>query len=203
MGFSPTSRRHYEVDEPELNLNPMMDLFGVLIPAILMMSAAVEVAVINVSAPSIGPSSNDQQQQPDHPPLNVTIIISESGYTVSMLGAPVATIPVADRPTVCSRYRGTRPPPRAKNADRPICQKTEGRMKKTFLVYDNKALTNKLIEIKDEYPDERRVIIQPGPEVEYESIVDVMDSARDVKTEKGEVRSLFDEVVMSPAPPTG
>jgi biopolymer transport protein TolR len=203
MGFNPTSRRHYEVDEPQLNLNPMMDCFGVLIPAILMMSAAVEVAVVNVSAPSIGPSSNDQQKPPDHPPLNVTVIISESGYTLSMLGAPVATIPLVEKPTVCSRYRGTRPPPRAKNLDRPICQKNEGRMQKPFAVYDNKSLTGKLIEIKDEYPDERRLIIQPGPEVEYESIVDVMDAARDVKTEKGEIRALFDEVVMIPGPPTG
>jgi biopolymer transport protein TolR len=203
MGFSPTSKRHYEVDEPELNLNPMMDLFGVLIPAILMMSAAVEVAVINVSAPSIGPSTNEPQQAPPHPPLNVTVVISESGYTVSMLGAPVANLPIVERPTVCSRYRGTRPPPRAKNTDRPICQKNEGRMQKTFAVYDNKGLTGKLIEIKDEYPDERRLIIQPGPEVEYETIVDVMDAARDVKTPKGELRALFDEVVMSPGPPTG
>jgi biopolymer transport protein ExbD len=203
MGFSPTSRRHYEVDEPELNLNPMMDLFGVLIPAILMMSAAVEVAIINVSAPSIGPSTNEAQQQPPHPPLNVTVVISESGYTISMLGAPVATVPVMDRNVICSRYRGTRPPPRSRNMDRPICQKNEGRKQKPFMAYDNKALTQKLIEIKDEYPDERRIIIQPGPEVEYETIVDVMDSARDVKTEKGELRALFDEVVMSPSPPTG
>jgi biopolymer transport protein ExbD len=204
MGFSPTSRRHYELEEPELNLNPMMDLFGVLIPAILMMSAAVEVAVINVSAPSIGPSSADTpQQQPEHPPLNLTVIITESGYTISMMGAPVATLPAVDRPTICSRYRGTRPPPRAKNMDRPVCQKNEGRMKKAFMVYDNKALTSKFIEIKDEYPDERRIIIQPGPEVEYEAIVDVMDAARDVRLPKGELRSLFDEVVMSPGPPTG
>jgi biopolymer transport protein TolR len=203
MGFSPTSRRKYEVDEPDLNLNPMMDMFGVLIPAILMMSAAVEVAVINVSAPSIGPSNSDAQKQPEHPPLNVTIIISESGYTVSMLGQPVASLPIIEKPTVCSRYRGTRPPPRAKNMDRSICQKHEGRAQKQFLTYDNKGLSVKLVEIKDEYPDERRVIIQPGPEVEYESIVDVMDAARDIKTEKGEVRVLFDEVVMSPSPPTG
>ena len=76
-------------------------------------------------------------------------------------------------------------------------------MQKPFAVYDNKALTRKLIDIKDEYPDERRIIIQPGPEVEYEAIVDVMDAARDVKSEKGDIRALFDEVVMSPGPPTG
>ncbi|MBI5509488.1 MAG: biopolymer transporter ExbD [Deltaproteobacteria bacterium] len=203
MGFSPTSKRHYEVDEPELNLNPMMDLFGVLIPALLMMSAAVEVSVINVAAPSIGPSTNADQKPPEHPPLNLTVVISETGYSLSLMGQMAADFPVAERPILCSRYRGTRPTPRARNLDRPICQKSEGRMKKQFLTYDNKGLTNKLVEVKDEFPDERRIIIQPGPEVEYETIVDVMDAARDVKTAKGEIRSLFDEVVMSPGPPGG
>ena len=199
--FSPTSRRQYEVEEPELNLNPMMDMFGVLIPALLMMSAAVEVAVANVHAPSINASSSAEPPElPEHPPLNVTIVITESGFFVQALGQNVATIPVVDKPTLCSRYRGTWPPPRSRNRERAICQKSEGRLQKSFIVYDLSALTAKMVEIKDQYPDERRIIIQPGPEVEYETIVDVMDAARDVRGEKGDLRSLFDEVVMSPSP---
>src|SRR5512137_2393463 len=102
MGFSPTSRRHYEIDEPELNLNPMMDMFGVLIPALLMMSAAVEGAVINIAAPSINPDGAPAtQQQHEHPPLNVTVTISESGYTVSTMGQPIGgktpTFPLVEK----------------------------------------------------------------------------------------------------------
>ncbi len=199
MGFNPTSRRHYEIDEPELNLNPMMDLFGVLIPTMIMLSAAVEVSVINVVAPSIGgePAPGTPPPKTDIP-VNLTVTISDAGYTVTALGQVVAQLPLSERPIVCSRYRGTVPPPRSKNKDRPKCGEKEGQLKKTFLLYDNPALTAKVMDIKNEYPDERRVIVQPGPEVEYETIVDMLDAVRDVKSEKGGVKELFDEVVMSP-----
>ncbi|MBC7794656.1 MAG: hypothetical protein H7Z43_13210, partial [Clostridia bacterium] len=48
------SHRHRESDvEPSLNLNPMMDMFAVLIPALLMLSAVLEISVLNVNVPEI------------------------------------------------------------------------------------------------------------------------------------------------------
>jgi len=53
-------------------------------------------------------------------------------------------------------------------------------------------------ELKDANPTERRIIIGGSREVEYEAIVDVMDTTRDYKEKNGEIRPLFDEVVLSP-----
>jgi biopolymer transport protein TolR len=205
-------RHKVEEEELHLNLNPMMDLFAVLIPALLMMSAVVEVCVLNVSAPAIGGSdSNTPPPQPEKPPLNLTVIITDKGYIVAGSGGVLTgpgvnpqpnqpqqgpTIPLVQRSIVCSRWRGTWPPPRVKNRDQPKC--LEPLEAKTFWIYDTVSLAKKIIEIKDAFPEERRIVIQAEPDVEYESVVDVMDATRDIKDPGGETRILFDEVVLSP-----
>ena len=196
----------------QLNLNPMMDLFAVLIPALLMMSAVVEVTVLNVSAPAIG-GSDTPPPTPEKPPLDLTIVINDGGYIVKGAGGVLAgpganpaplqpdqvpTIPLVQKGVVCSRFRGTWPPPRSRNKDEKVCViPTETR---NFWVYDLDAATRKAVEVKDAYPEERRVIIQANANIEYESVIDLMDAVRDVREASGSNRTLFDEVVLSPAP---
>ncbi len=206
MGFNPSSRVKGSMDqELNLNLNSMMDLFAVLIPALLMMSAVVEIATLNVASPAMDPENTPPPPQNDKPPLNLMVTVLESGYVLFAEGAPIGggdplrpNIPLVEVSVGCSRYRGTRPPPRTKNQDRAACEKKGGAEKMTFLMYDVATLASKVIELKTTHPDERRITIQPGPGVEYESIIDVMDATRDVKEESGEIRLLFDEVLISP-----
>ena len=54
------------------------------------------------------------------------------------------------------------------------------------------------MDLKNENPDEHRIIISADADIEYEALVDVMDVSREVKEPDGEIRSLFDEVVLSP-----
>lgn len=202
-------RRAEGNDLVELNLNSMMDLFAVLIPALLMMSAVVEVCVLNVSAPAIGaPSNSDQPDTPDKPPLNLTVTITDKGYIVAgtgavLNGAPAAagaeqgpTIPIVKKNIVCSRYRNTWPPPRERNRNDAKC--VNPLEERSFWVYDTEALTAKIREIKDAFPEEHRIIIVAEPDIEYESVIDVMDATRDYKDSSGEMRILFDEAVLSP-----
>jgi biopolymer transport protein ExbD len=214
MSYKPSSRRHYEIDEPELNLNPMMDMFGVLIPALLMMTAVVEINCINVSAPSIGSGGSSSQQPSNEIPLNLTVAVNDAGYKIqSAVPGAFAEIPGASGPmsneialplvrrdVLCSRYRETVPPPRDRNKSEPPCGKDKAAAlkKRSFWIYDRPALSEKALAIKNKYPHEIRIIIQPSPDVEYESIVDVMDATRDVRLPSGELQVLFDEVVMSP-----
>lgn len=209
MAKKPSERRNYKEEEMELNLIPMMNLITILIPAVLISVAFVEIAVINVSAPAIG-SSPDQEEQdkPDKPPLNLTVTVTEKGYTVAGSGGVLGgtgeagaaqkgpTIPVIQKSVTCERYLETWPPPRDRNRGSPKCEKPTDQ--RTYWVYDNEALTRKLIDIKDAFPDERRIIIACEPDIEYEVITDVMDSSREIKDPGGELRTLFDEVVLSP-----
>jgi biopolymer transport protein ExbD len=210
MGFNPSARMKAEEEEElNLNLNPMMDMFAVLIPALLMMSTVVEVAIIDISAPSIGPPPPGKEQpKPDAPPLNLKITIMESGYLVTSSvgpapgGAPEpdqkVTFPLIDKTVLCSKYRGTVPPPRNKNKDRQKCSPDKPLDKQPFIVYDIEALHGRIMDFKNAYPSERRVIVEAGADIQYESVVDVMDMTRDHKEASGELRPLFDEIVVSP-----
>lgn len=208
-----SDRHKVELDEPQLNLNSMMDLFAVLIPALLMMSAVVEVSMINVSAPAIGGSdSAAPPPTPEKPPLNLTITITDKGYIVAGSGGVLSgagvdpqpnqpqqgpTIPIIQKNIHCSKYRGTWPPPRSKNRDQRRCEKKDG--ERSFWQYDTAALARKVIDIKDSFPEERRLVIVAEPDIEYESVIDVMDATRDTQAPGGgEIRPLFDEAVLSP-----
>jgi len=193
----------------ELNLTPMMNLIAILIPALLVSTVFVEIAVINVSAPAIGQAPQDQPEpeKPETPPLNLTITVTEKGYNVVGSAGSLAeeaaagenkgpTIPIIQKSVSCSRYVGTMPPPRSKNQGSAKC--AEGEAARTFWVYDREALQKKFVEIKDAFPDERRVVIAAEPDIEFEAITDVMDAGRDVKDPGGEIRTLFDEVILSP-----
>jgi biopolymer transport protein ExbD len=210
MSFSPSSRHREELHEVAINLNPMMDMFAVLIPALLMLSAVVEVAIVEVSAPSIGPSSEPPPKE-DKPPLNLTLTISESGYMLTASGgelagiprvdpnAPMPQIPVKEQPIICSRFRGTTPPPRSRNADRPKCDDKNARDAVMFWGYDNETLNQAMLKIHRDYPDERRLIIAAESAIQYESIIDALDATRVTRLADGSLETMFDQVVLSPA----
>lgn len=209
MARKPSERRNFKDEEMELNLTPMMNLIAILIPVLLLSTAFVEIAVVNVSAPSIGqPSSGEAPDKPDKPPLNLTVTITDKGYIIAASGAVLPgpsnngpTVPTVQRPVSCKKYLGTVPPPREKNRPVGICEpQEEGQPEetKTFVMYDVDTLKGKLVTIKDSFPDERQMIIAAEPDVDFEAITDVMDAGREAKDPGGEKRTLFDEVILSP-----
>ena len=194
----------------ELNLTPMMNLIAILIPALLVSTVFVEIAVINVSAPAIGtaPDQPPPKDKPDKPPLNLTVTITDKGFTLAGSGGVVdtigkkkggdkgPTIPIVQKEVSCQRFLNTWPPPRSKNRDQPKC--SVGEESRTFWVYDRETLQKKFIELKDAFPEEKRMIIAAEEDIEFEAITDVMDTGRDIKNEGDERRELFPEVVLSP-----
>ena len=73
---------------------------------------------------------------------------------------------------------------------------------RAFWVYDTEALTDRLAEIKAGVDVEHGLIIlKTDVTVDYETIVDAMDAAREVRAPDGALRTLFDQVVLSSAAP--
>lgn len=214
MSFKPSRRiKEEEEEELNLNLNPMMDMFAVLIPALLMMSTVVEVSIIDISAPAINPAGADTAKKPDtdKPPLNLKVVIAGGGYIIESSVGPSpnaagpeptgkVTIPMVEKDIACTRYRGTKPPPRAKNAEKAKCDSKNANDRKNFWVYDLDALLIRVVQFKTAFPQEKRIIIEAGNDVEYESVVEVMDVTRDMKEATGDITQLFPEVVVSPGP---
>ncbi len=208
MAKKPSERRNFKDEDMELDLTPMMNLISILIPVLLISTAFVEIAVIDVSAPVIGPPDQQEEKPKDEKkPLNLTITVTDKGYILATTGevAPGAggkagpTFPLKKKKVSCQRYMGTAPPPRAKNLARGKCEAEQGASAtRTYEVYDTEALQARLIELKEAFPEERRMIIAAEPDIEFEAVTDVMDAGRDVKDEGGETRLLFNQVVLSP-----
>ena len=182
-------------DLVELNLNSMIDLFAVLIPALLMMTAILEISVLHITVPRLNGASTNTSK-PAKPPLHLTLRIDETGYQLTGEGLEPIALPVIQKDVVCARYRGTWPPPRVRNKTEAPC--ADGREKRLFWVYDAQALQAALKRIKTNFPEESQMILTASPAIEYESVIDAMDAARDLKIAQGLVIPLFADVMIRP-----
>ena len=67
-----------------------------------------------------------------------------------------------------------------------------------YLDFDYPGLRTQLAKLKAGAEQERKVMIMADEAIPFEVVVGVMDSARDMKTESGETKELFPDVVLSP-----
>jgi biopolymer transport protein TolR len=85
-----------EEESGELNLVPYMDIVtNIIIFLLASMINQVSLANINVSVPSIsgGAGSTEDNPPPDKPPLNLTVSVGASGFTVAASGGVLPIIP--------------------------------------------------------------------------------------------------------------
>jgi len=168
MAGGRKTRHIHEENVGELNLVPYMDIVVNLILFLMISSTGfVHFGVINVSAPQIG--SGEVQEQPEEPPLNLTIGISARGFYIEGTGGNLLTLGAQNDPNT--------PPSIAKTGD----------------TYDYAALTKKLIDIKTLFHNETKVTIMGDRDILYEVVVKVMDASRQDGNE-----ILFPDVLVSP-----
>ena len=154
-----------EMENGELNLVPYLDIVTNVIMFLMMTTSfAAALADINVTSPTAGVTGGAAVDQPKQD-LNLTLQVSDKGYTIAASGAVLYQDDIAGKvPTIPK-----------KGAD-----------------YDNVTLTKKMRQIKDQYADETKVIINANPEITYEVVVQAMDAIRQDK--KGE---MFPAVLLS------
>jgi hypothetical protein len=166
----------------DLNLVPIMNLVTILIPFLLAASSFVTLAVIDSTLPAIGAPPTEPPPEDEEPPLNLSVVITDGGFTVAgaeaVLGNEAAVEGEDPGPTVpCSQE---------------ACPEPE--------TYDVKELTRLMNLIKDKYPDDENVILVPESSIPYEVIIMTMDATRSDKETKdsdGKFRSLFPNVVIA------
>ena len=169
----------------ELNLVPIMNLVTILIPFLLMAAQFISLAVIDSTLPAIGPPQPQEQQQDEDPPLSLSVLITDEGFTVKGNGID-DIVGASDEegeeagPTIPCTIQGC-PTPEA---------------------YNTAELTRMLNEIKDleGNEEEENVILVPEPKVPYEVLVMTMDATRNDPERKGadgKSRQLFPFVVIA------
>ena len=133
----------------ELNLVPYLDIVTNIVIFLLASITTYQLGLsnVNVSSPTFGVGGG--QEGP--PPLNLTITVTQNGFTVAASGA-VLQSPTGTLPTI---------PKEATAKEMP---------------WDK--LTQKAREIKDAYPDEHTVTLGANPDIAYELLVKTMDALR-------------------------
>jgi hypothetical protein len=169
--------------EDELDLVPIMNLVTILIPFLLMASSYVSLAVIDSTLPAIGAPPSEPQEEPEEPPLNLSVLVTNAGFTVAGADAVVAGPAEGEEavgPTVPCLKDG--------------CPDTAS--------YDVAELRNLMTQIKDKYgkgaescyptyPQDKgggenadydqptcSVILVPESNIQYEVLVLTMDATR-------------------------
>lgn len=165
------SRRKLKVREDEesgeLNIVPYLDiLMNLILFMLLSITGLTAFGILNVSAPNYGgPSAAVQPENPEQPRLTLSVLISKKGYFINSENAILGQ--GGSEPTIPVKADGS---------------------------YDYEALSAKMMEIKQAFPSETKVIIAADAEVQYEALIATMDACRE--TQGKERHLLFPDVTL-------
>ncbi|MFB6263508.1 MAG: ExbD/TolR family protein [Bradymonadaceae bacterium] len=146
------------VEEGEdLNIIPVMNLFMVLIPFLLLGAAFVHIGVIPTSTPTRGePKKGEPPENPTKVSANLVITRKELRLSFSGPGVP-----------------------------REKLDALGGRWPRKNGEYDLDALQRALRRAKKQYPDSKTLTVLPYEDLEYQTLVHILDRARERKTGVG------------------
>ena len=160
--------RRPQEEEPDINMIPIMNMFMVLIPFLLMSASFFHIKAINTSVPVHADKPAKMLSEKEKPKLKITVVleIKESQVRISTLSDTPNDLALTDMETVI---------PRSPGSD-----------------ITTETLIGHLKKLKARYPDSDTMILIPDDNVSYREIIKAMDCARAQDT-----GSLFPNVVLS------
>lgn len=160
----------------ELNLVPYLDIVVNIIMFLLAtITFSAVMGHINVNTPTTSTvSSGEQQDTPPKQDLNLTVSISERGFTIAASGGVLYEGWTWNGATLMQTTSNIPTIP-LKGSE-----------------YDFDRLTQQMRTIKDHYPEETKVILNANPQIAYEKVVATMDAIRNEGS-----KVLFPEVLLS------
>lgn len=161
MARRPSSKKKVEDKIEDLNLVPIMNLVVCLIPIVLLGASLVKVGVVNVNAPKFGMGQATPDDSEDKP-LNLTVAVGEDGFRITASGADINSV------------LGLPPP--AEGAD-PSAAPGPFIPKKGD-DYDYVELYNKLVQVKEKFPEETIVNLTADARIPFKYLMRVMDTLR-------------------------
>lgn len=148
------NRRRFREEDTEINIVPIMNMFMVLIPFLLMSASFFQIRAINTSVPihsSSPPSVEATAQKPTHK-ITVILELNESQVRLSALSDTL---------------------------DSETLAKLETRFKRTSAQSLRVAsIADHLKKLKDQYPLSDTLLLIPADNVPYRDIIQAMDCAR-------------------------
>lgn len=176
MAFKPSMRRSGQSLEMELDIKPVMNLMVVLIPLLLAGVEMVKLSIIEIDLPPSkaaggGGAGEENPEQEKEKKLGLKIAITDAGFSLATAGA-IMTGETGEGPTV------------------PILPDQ---------TYDFDKLKEKLVELKKlidkkGYKDKDSAIITAGANIQYQIIINVMDTILKYEDEEGNIQPLFPQI---------
>ena len=175
--FSRRKLRPKEEEEgSELNIVPYLDiLMNLIIFMLLSMTGLAVFGILNVSAPNYGGPTAGVAADNDAPKLLLTVLVSKKGFFVAGVGAVLG-----------QQGEGQQPTPNT--SGEPTIPNLGGS-------YDFAALTGKMVEIKNAFPQESKVIVGAEADIPYETLIQTMDAIREVPGRERKI--LFPDVTLA------
>jgi len=174
MAFRPSYRRSHSAEEIEINMTPVMNLMVVLIPLLLSSAQYIKIGVIDLNLPPAVGTSVSQLGAPKEAEkkLDLAVTITDQGFYLSSSLAILKNVD-GEGPTI------------------PLNENGE---------YDFQELSRKLYEIKKkalaDFSDTEKIVIQAEPDINYQLLVNTLDSARSI-TMEDRTYTLFPEVSLA------
>lgn len=149
--FGKRRRTSGDVDV-EIDMVPVMNMFLVLIPFLLMSSSFLHLKVINTSVPV--KSTEIAQKQPPKSDIKLTVIVAMADDTITLTATSEEL--TEDK---------------LKAFDQSLSKKDSAN-------YPFSEFTEALVQIKNQFPKSDTVIIMPDDNIKYDEIIKTMDAAR-------------------------
>jgi biopolymer transport protein ExbD len=150
-------RRSVEED-PDVNLIPIMNMFMVLIPFLLMSASFFHIKAINTSLPVHADTPAKAEPRKEKLKITVVLEIKDDQLRISTLSDTPNDLAVSDRETVIPRQPGSD--------------------------ISAAVLAAHLKKLKADYPDSDTMILIPDDDVSYREIIRTMDCARSFESEQ-------------------
>ena len=88
MAGRPSGRIRGKEPLQEMNILPIMNVFMILVPFLLLSAAFIQLAIVDTSLPARGKSisSQDVETPKDKPKLNLTVFLQDDGFILAGFG---------------------------------------------------------------------------------------------------------------------
>ncbi len=149
--------RGAQEEDPDIDIIPIMNMFMVLIPFLLMSASFFQINAINTSVPVHADTPAKMEAPTEQRKITVVFEIKENQLRLSALADTPNDLSVSEKATVFARPTGTE--------------------------IANAELGDYLKMLKDRYPDSDTMILIPDDGVSYREIIQAMDCARTHESE--------------------
>ena len=174
MAYRPSFRRTSMPTQGDLEIRPVMNLMVCLIPILLQGAELVKFAVVEIDLPPTsggGSSGSETPQQELGKKLGLKLAVTKSGFSLATASAIMSSETGAG-PTI------------------PVL--ADGK-------FDYVTLNKKLVELKkliaaQGYKDKDLIVITASSDIDYQTLIDVLDVTAKYKDESGTYLPLFPQV---------